>query len=219
MNYVDPRGLSSKDLYPSFGQYMKVSWTEFKEWMMLPFKKDFWEWVIKWDYTENTSKEATAWQIIWWEVPGISFVADTRDLVASIQQCDWLNKECAIDVWLNMVWFAPFVWSAKHVKHVDKLKHVDEISSAAKWVNNLKTIDNIADFFKLDSSFKRTNKIYQWATIYTKNGNFYYIDNFHKNHIEVFNKNWKHLWELNPFTNYLDTSKADPSKILPKNLR
>ena len=31
VNYVDPWGLSSKGLYPSFGQHMKDSWAEFKE--------------------------------------------------------------------------------------------------------------------------------------------------------------------------------------------
>jgi hypothetical protein len=71
------------------------------------------------------------------------------------------------------------------------------------------------------NKFTRTNKIYDGARIYKdkKTWYYYYRDNLHKDHLEVFNKQWIHLWEANPITWIRKPNTVDPSKILSNNLR
>ena len=65
-------------------------------------------------------------------------------------------------------------------------------------------------------------KFYDGASIYKDaDGNYYYKDKFHTGkaaHIEIFNKNGKHLGEMKPDGELISNS-ADPKKILPKEKR
>jgi hypothetical protein len=71
-----------------------------------------------------------------------------------------------------------------------------------------------------DPSFKKTNKFFDDARIYVKNGFYYYRDQMHKGkraHLEVFNKRGKHLGEADPLTGILIPNTADKTKSI-KNL-
>lgn len=92
---------------------------------------------------------------------------------------------------------------------------------------NLDCLDNKAAFEqwvqdKLDSrnflekntdKFKRTSFIYDGATVYveTDTGNYWYLDNLHKNHFEVFNKQGEHLGEAD-LDGRLNQEKKDAGK-------
>ncbi|MBP6981369.1 hypothetical protein KBB25_01150 [Candidatus Gracilibacteria bacterium] len=45
-------------------------------------------------------------------------------------------------------------------------------------------------------------------------GNIYYRDNFHKNELEVFTKNGKHLGEANPITGKIKPGTASKDKTI-----
>lgn len=79
-------------------------------------------------------------------------------------------------------------------------------------------IDGISLPFSLDNGtiFKRTAYQFQGQTIYQeiRTKHYWYLDNFHKYHYEVFDSNKKHIGEANT-EGHIDTSKCDKSKRLP----
>ena len=72
--------------------------------------------------------------------------------------------------------------------------------------------------FLLDdtSRFVRTHRFNKRSTIYQENGTnrFWYRDDFHRTHFEVFNSTGDHIGEASLDDGILDTSKRDSAKSL-----
>lgn len=74
--------------------------------------------------------------------------------------------------------------------------------------------ENIFPFaLENNTDFQKTNRQFQGKTIYKekKNNRYWYLDNLHKNHYEVFDCNGRHIGEADLEGN-LDTSKKDNNK-------
>lgn len=80
-----------------------------------------------------------------------------------------------------------------------------------------KFIDNIPDEFSLDdtSRFMRTNYVVQGQTVHREmaSGRYWYLDNMHEDHHEVFDYKGDHLGEADLNGN-LNVKKRDPKKKL-----
>ena len=83
-------------------------------------------------------------------------------------------------------------------------------------------VPNDAETVLINKTYTKTSKFYDGASIYKDaDGNYYYRDKLHTGkaaHIEIFNKNGKHLGEMKPNGELIPNS-ADPKKILPKEKR
>ena len=88
-------------------------------------------------------------------------------------------------------------------------------SNNNKFTENRPPIDS--ETILKDKSYIPTNRTFQGAKIYTKNGKFYHRDNFHRgeaSHLEVYNKHGKHLGEADINTGEIIPGTADPNKKL-----
>lgn len=84
-----------------------------------------------------------------------------------------------------------------------------------KFTENRPPIDS--ETILKDKSYIPTNKTFQGAKIYTKDGKFYHRDNFHRgvaSHLEVYNKQGTHLGEADIETGKIIPGTADPNKKL-----
>ncbi|PIE85426.1 hypothetical protein CSA08_01975 [Candidatus Gracilibacteria bacterium] len=102
----------------------------------------------------------------------------------------------------------------REIKDLKKKKLPDYIKSDRKII-----IDDT--FLKGNSNFKGTTIKVKGAKVFQDiNTNYYYhIDTAHKGksaHLEVYNKNKKHIGECDPVTGKIDYNKADKNKTLPK---
>lgn len=74
--------------------------------------------------------------------------------------------------------------------------------------------------FLSGDDFKRTKIRVKGATVYEKDGLYYYRDTLHVGeaaHVEVFDHTGrKHLGEADPISGVLDESKADATKSISK---
>lgn len=80
-----------------------------------------------------------------------------------------------------------------------------------------KHVDSLPDIFELNGNpaFKRTNMVYQGQTVYQelRHNQYWYLDNLHKNHFEVFDATGKHLGEADLDGN-VDSKKRSKNKHL-----
>lgn len=104
---------------------------------------------------------------------------------------------------------------------LDKLKDIGKITTngAGKKVGYIienrvpldkETVLNASDYIK-------TSKKIKGASVYKRGNNYYYRDTMHKGkaaHLEVFDKNGKHIGEADPQTGKIRANSADPKKRL-----
>ncbi len=120
--------------------------------------------------------------------------------------------------------------AAKETLYLQKKQQLNP-DKVSKWRNKgkaktparaVQTFGNIHEFFKnttfgklLKNASSKTNKQFQGAVILKvnkkiskslKKGYYYYLDNLHKYHLEVFDKNFNHVGVLT-FDGFLDTTK------------
>lgn len=92
--------------------------------------------------------------------------------------------------------------------HLDCL---DSKSAFEEWVQDKL---NFLSFLEREADrFKKTSHVFQGQPVYIeiKNGHYWYLDNFHKNHFEVFNSQGEHLGEAD-LEGILDINKRDRTK-------
>lgn len=106
-------------------------------------------------------------------------------------------------------------------KTFKKVKKAGEVIVEISWKipykwNKPKFENDNWTILKNKDKFQKTNYISpKWKTsVYTdKDWNYYYRDNLHKDHLEVFNKKWNHLWEADPLTGNIILWTIDKNKI------
>ena len=118
-----------------------------------------------------------------------------------------------------------FFSKAKKNKHLNGNKNPakssgklsGQSSEVPRFIKENKVPNDFETILKKNSKFKRTNKTYDGARIYEKDGLYYYRDQFHTGegaHLEVFNKKGKHLGEADPLTGMLRPNTIDKKKYL-----
>lgn len=105
----------------------------------------------------------------------------------------------------------------KDAKHINNFPsnfiHIDFVSDFLEFEIWLKT-NHIESFSLLDKNkFKRTSFIQQGKPVFESldTGNFWYIDNFHKDEYEVFDSNRLHIGVAN-LNGIIDSNKAIPGR-------
>ena len=91
-----------------------------------------------------------------------------------------------------------------------RIPFISNLSEFELWVNT----NHKSGFSLLDKSrFKRTSQVQQGQTVYEeyKTGYFWYLDNFHKDHYEVFNSIRKHIGVAD-LDGSIDFSKVDNAR-------
>lgn len=104
---------------------------------------------------------------------------------------------------------------AKHIQDLPKFAHIPYVTDKLELALWLAT-NHITTFSLLDRNrFSKTNLIEQGQSVFQEKGtNYYwYLDNFHKNHYEIFDSTGKHLGEANS-QGQLDSSKKDNTKTM-----
>jgi hypothetical protein len=94
-----------------------------------------------------------------------------------------------------------------------ELDCLDNKDAFEQWVQDKLDTRNFLE--KNPERFQKTQETFQGASIYieSKIHKYWYLDNLHKNHFEVFNKEGNHLGEAN-LNGEIDTNKCDDKKKL-----
>ena len=135
------------------------------------------------------------WWILWWSALYVQWVIQNNQEYKKFW-LEWI-KNSSIDAWSDsLATMIPWVpaWSTKIAKFT--AKNGDEIWDKSKVFNNIKE----TKFFKDSLDLSKTKILNKWQAVYkdNKSWNYYSLDKTHKNHLEVFDSKWKHLWRGNP---------------------
>jgi hypothetical protein len=92
---------------------------------------------------------------------------------------------------------------------------IDDDISFKKWLSLNETVEKAEDYLKSTLLFSKTKHQVQGRTIYqhTKNGQYWYLDNFHKTHFEVFNALQEHLGVAN-LQGEIDYAKKEKGRTI-----
>jgi hypothetical protein len=112
--------------------------------------------------------------------------------------------------------FLPVFHDAPHISGLpDRFVHLPYVTDAAELTQWLET-HHVAAFSLLDKTrFAKTNYIQQGKVVYQEiqTSQYWYLDNRHKNHYEVFDSDGRHLGEADIHGN-LNTDKAKDGRTL-----
>ncbi len=170
----------------------------------------WWWWeVIAWSvvcvsWVVIACAEVALWasDVIWWITTTAEWLAE----LAAWKDYDW--EYYPIDEQIESIGIPWSLWTATIV-----LMNLDP-RGIRKVFKKFLTDD--WTILKNKDLFQPTSKLFQWNKVYIKkdNGYYYYRDNLHKDHLEVFNKKWKYVWEADPVTWIVNTSKEDKTKSI-----
>ena len=95
--------------------------------------------------------------------------------------------------------FLPMFKDCKHIAYLPKFVHIEYVYDEKEfqlWWDIYQKTDGKSDFSLLNrQNFARTNLVEQGKTVYKEisTNRYWYLDNLHKDHYEVFNDQGKHI--------------------------
>ena len=161
--------------------------------------------------------------------PTNSYSLDILDNVATLADgtLSWDDAKAVIDLVVGTS-----LNGANKGKALEKINEIVENGKRVKHTPNTGAVYNMADFFKsndfgklLGDTANKTNRQYQGQSIFEvnkkngfmSNGDQFYLDGAHKNHLEVFDRNGNFKFVLNlDGTKNIDKTNSALGRRIPK---